>query len=353
MTEQVDADASAKQSRSPFVLGFVCTLAALTVFVLARSLLLVRGVLLLFVTAAVLAVGLDLVVQFLQRRGWRRGWAVAVVLLGLAVVVGAIAAVLVPVVVSQVSHLVARSPELVRDVRKNNTGALGQLDRRFHIADTLARKQPDVAAFITPGTVLVVVRTALGVAGAMLTMFALTIYLVIEMPSVKGALYRLYPRSRRARAALLTDEILRRTGGFILGNLLTSAVAGVGTAAWALALGIPFALALGLFVAIADLIPVVGSTLAGIVVALVALSVSLPVAVATVVFFIVYRLFEDYLLSPRVMRRTVDVSPITTIVALLMGGALLGIVGALLAIPVAAAVQLIMSEVVRPRLDET
>jgi len=106
-------------------------------------------------------------------------------------------------------------------------------------------------------------------------------------------------------------------------------------------------------VALADLIPVIGSTVAGAVVALVALSVSLPVAISTIVFFIVYRLFEDYLLSPRVMRRTVDVSPITTIVALLLGGALFGIVGALLAIPIAAAVQLIMSEVAYPRLDES
>ena len=339
--------------RSPFALGFVSTLAALLVYVLARSLVLARGVLLLVVTAAVLAVGLDLGVQWLEGRGLRRGFAVTAVLLGLTVAVVAIGAILIPVAVSQLTHLVERSPELVRDVRRNNTGLLGQLDHRFHIADTLSRKQPDLANLVTPGAVLGVVRTALGVVVATLSMLALTIYLVIEMPAVKHALYRLYPRSRRPRAILLTDEILRRTGGFILGNLLTSAVAGIGTSAWALALGIPFALALGLFVALADLVPVIGSTLAGLVVVLVALTVSLPVAVATFVFFVVYRLFEDYVLSPRVMRRTVDVSPITTIVALLVGGALLGIVGALLAIPVAAAIQLIMAEVVSPRLDES
>lgn len=339
--------------RSPFVVGFVCTIAVLLVYVLARSLVLARGVLLLLVTAGVLAVGLDLVAQWLQRRGLRRGLAVAVVIFGLVLIVCGIGVVLAPVLISQLSHLVVALPRLVRDARNNNAGVLGRLDARYHLVDALTRAEPDVAKLVTPGAVLGVIRTALGAAAAALTVLALTIYLVIAMPAVKAAIYRLYPRSRRARFVALSEEVLRRTGGFILGNLLTSAVAGVATAVWALAVGIPFAFALGLFVGLADLVPVIGSTVAGAVVALIALSVSLPVAVATVVFFIVFRLAEDYALSPRVMQRTVDVSPVTTIVALLIGGALFGIVGALLAVPVAAAIQLLMSEVAYPRLDRS
>jgi len=303
------------------------------------------------VTAGVLAVGLDLVAQWLQRRGLRRGLAVAVVIFGLVLIVCGIGVVLAPVLISQLSHLVVALPRLVRDARNNNAGVLGRLDARYHLVDALTRAEPDVAKLVTPGAVLGVIRTALGAAA--LTVLALTIYLVIAMPAVKAAIYRLYPRSRRARFVALSEEVLRRTGGFILGNLLTSAVAGVATAVWALAVGIPFAFALGLFVGLADLVPVIGSTVAGAVVALIALSVSLPVAVATVVFFIVFRLAEDYALSPRVMQRTVDVSPVTTIVALLIGGALFGIVGALLAVPVAAGIQLLMSEVAYPRLDRS
>jgi len=345
--------ANPEPARSPFAVGFVSTLAALAVYALARCLILARGVLLLFLTAAVLAVGLDLAAQGLQRRGCPRRTAVGVVLLGLVLSVAATAAVLAPVVVSQILHLVSQLPGLLGRARGNNVGVLGSLDRRFHFVDALGRAEPNLTRLVTLSSVLGVIRTALAALVGALTVLALTVYLVIEMPAVKAALYRMYPRTRRARASILTDEILRRTGGFILGNLLTSGVAGVGTTAWALAVHIPFAFALGLFVALADLIPVIGSTVAGAVVALVALSGSLPVAISTIVFFIVYRLFEDYLLSPRVMRRTVDVSPITTIVALLLGGALFGIVGALLAIPIAAAVQLIMSEVAYPRLDES
>jgi predicted PurR-regulated permease PerM len=106
-------------------------------------------------------------------------------------------------------------------------------------------------------------------------------------------------------------------------------------------------------VGLLDLIPIVGSTVAGIIVSLVALTVSLPVALATAAFYIVYRNAEDYLITPRVMRRTVDVPGLVTVIAVLIGGALLGIIGALIAIPVAAAIKLILEEVSYPRLDQS
>jgi predicted PurR-regulated permease PerM len=152
---------------------------------------------------------------------------------------------------------------------------------------------------------------------------------------------------------LLTDEILSRVGGYVLGNLLTSAIAGIGTWVWALALGIPYSLLLGLMVALLDLIPIVGSTVGGVIVALVGLTVSLPVAIATAIFYFLYRFFEDYLLTPRIMRRTVSVPGLVTVVATVIGAALLGIVGALVAIPVAAAIKLLAEEVAAPRLDES
>jgi predicted PurR-regulated permease PerM len=164
--------------------------------------------------------------------------------------------------------------------------------------------------------------------------------------------WRLAPARRRDRVRLLTEAVCGRVGGYVLGNLLTSLIAGVGTLIWALIFGIPDSLLLGVLVAILDLVPIVGSTVGGIIVALVALTVGLPVAVATVVFYIAYRLFEDYLITPRIMGRTVEVVGLVTVLAVLIGGALLGIVGALLAIPIAAAIKLLLEEIAFRRLDE-
>ena len=138
----------------------------------------------------------------------------------------------------------------------------------------------------------------------------------------------------------------------MLGNLVTSLISGIGTYLWLLAFGVRDALILALFVALFDLIPMVGSTIAGIVVTLVAFTRGVPIGIATGVFYIAYRYLEDYLLNPRVMKRTVKVSPGLTIVATLIGASLLGLVGALVAIPAAATIQLILEEVTIPRQNQ-
>lgn len=137
----------------------------------------------------------------------------------------------------------------------------------------------------------------------------------------------------------------------MLGNLLISLVAGILTFTFLAIFAVPYALLLSIFVAILDLLPVIGSTIAGVGVCLVALSVSLPVCLATAGFFVVYRLVEDYLLVPRIIGRAVKVPALVTVVAVLLGGALLGIVGALVAIPAAAALLLLGQEILFPRLD--
>ena len=164
-------------------------------------------------------------------------------------------------------------------------------------------------------------------------------------------LLRLTPRSRRSEVQPIIDAVFQRMGGFVLGNLVSSAIAGAGTFVWLEIVGVPYAGLLAVFVALVDLVPIVGSTLGGVAVSLVALTVSLQVAVATAIFYVLYQQFENYVLVPRVMKKTVDVSPLTTIIAALLGGALMGIVGALVAIPIAAAVQLMAQEVFVPRQD--
>jgi predicted PurR-regulated permease PerM len=150
----------------------------------------------------------------------------------------------------------------------------------------------------------------------------------------------------------LTDEVFGRVGGFMLGNLLTSLISGVGTFVWLLIFGVPYAILLALFVALFDLIPLVGATIAGVVVTLVALTRGLSIGIATAGFYIGYRYLEDYFLNPRVMRRTVKVKPGLTILATLLGASLLGLIGALVAIPVAATIHLLLEEIAFPRQNQ-
>ncbi len=184
------------------------------------------------------------------------------------------------------------------------------------------------------------------------TVLVLTVYLLADLPRIRRLIYRLTPSSRRARIILIGDEISVKVGRYVLGNLATSLIAGVGTLIWLLAFGVPYPIVLAVMVAVFDLIPVVGSTVAGVIVTLVALSVSLPVAIATAAFYIAYRLLEDYLIVPRIIGHAVSVPATATIVAVLVGGAVMGLIGALVAIPVAAAIDILLRETVFPRLDK-
>jgi predicted PurR-regulated permease PerM len=170
------------------------------------------------------------------------------------------------------------------------------------------------------------------------------------MPNIRATLYRFVPNSRRPRAILIGDRIFAKVGAYMIGNVVISVIAGLATFVWLIIFGVPYPLLLGIFVALLDLIPF-GSTVAGIIVALVALTVSVPVSIATVAFYVAFRLAEDYLLVPKIIGKAVEVPAVATLVAVLVGGALLGIVGALVAIPVAAAIQLLVQEVLFPKLD--
>ncbi len=191
----------------------------------------------------------------------------------------------------------------------------------------------------------------LSAATSVFVVAVLTVYFLASMPRIKLFAYRLAPQSRRTRVILIGDEIFTKVGGYVLGNVLTSGIAGLGSYIWMLVLGVPYPVLLALLVALLDLIPVIGSSIGGAIVVLVALSVSLPVAIATLCFYVGYRLAEDYLLVPRIMGRAVQVPAVVTVVAVLLGAALMGIIGALVAIPAAAALRLLIHEVAFRRLD--
>jgi len=252
-------------------------------------------------------------------------------------------------VVRQVTELVNALPRYARELN-NSSSFIGRINNRYHVEKTVQTYLTKGGGSIATG-VLGVGKIVLSAVASTVIVLVVSIYLLVDMPRFKRTVFSLSPRSRRARVVLIGEEIFSKVGGYVLGNVFISVITGIGTWAWCLALGIPYPLLLAVLVAVFDLVPVVGSTVGGIIVAVVGLTVSLPVAAATVAFYIAYRLVEDYLISPRIMRHTVQVPGLVTVVATLIGGTLLGIIGALIAIPVAAAINLLLNEVASPRLE--
>lgn len=334
--------------RAPFILGFLGALGVAIAYFLVRIVVDVSSVLLLVGIALFLAVGLEPAVQWLIRHRFPRIAAVGLILFCFLVVVGGFIAAAVPPIVAEVRDLAHNLPHYRAELAAGH-GFFGHLVTRFHLQKYVKGAKIDLSLF---GGVFGAGKLIISAFAAVTTVLALTIYFLIAMPAVRHLWLRFVPLSRRLRTESLTDDVFDRVGGFVLGNILTSVVAGVGTTLWLLAWGAPYPVLLGLFVALVDLVPIIGSTVGGVVVSLVALVRGVPVAIATAIFYSAYRLFEDYLLTPRVMGHTVRMSPGLTIVATLIGGSLLGLIGALVAIPVAATIQLVLEEVVFPRLSQ-
>ena len=337
--------------RSPFFIGMAAAAGVAVTYGLVELTIRARSVLVLIGLALFIAAGLDPAVGWLTRHGVRRWLAVIITLLTVAAAVAAFLAAAIPPLAAQASALVAELPRYMHSLQDHNS-QLGRLDAQYHIQQRLSRLISTRGSSLIGG-VLGAGELVLGAASALLVVAVLAVYFLADMPRIKLFAYRLAPHSRRTRVILIGDEIFAKVGGFVLGNFLTSVIAGLGTYLWMLAFGLPYPILLGLFVAFMDLIPVIGSTIGGAVVTLVALTVSLPIAALTLGFYVAYRLAEDYLLVPRVMGRTVRVPGVVSVVAVLVGGALMGIIGALVAIPAAAALRLLLEEVAFHRLDDS
>ncbi|HVM68136.1 MAG TPA: AI-2E family transporter [Acidimicrobiales bacterium] len=340
------------------MVGLTGALGVAVAYLLFRVVVDLSQVLLLIGLALFLAVGFDPAVAWLTRRRVPRLGAVVIVVLAILAVVAGFVAAALPPITKEVTTLTRDWPRYRQEI-VSGKGWLGQLAVRTHLNTYLASKTSSAPASggASPlgsnvlGGVLGIGRVVLSVFTSITVVLILTLYFMATLPSVRRLWLRAVPASRRERASAFTDQAFLRVGGYVLGNILTSVVAGAGTAVWCLALGIPYPVLLGLLVAILDLVPVIGSTIGGVVVALVGLTQGLGVGIATAGFYVAYRFLEDHLLNPWVMRRTVHVSAGLSIVASLMGAALLGVVGALIAIPVAATVQLVLDEVTFPSLD--
>jgi predicted PurR-regulated permease PerM len=330
---------------APFFRGFLLGLGLLVALVLGWAVREVQSVLVLVLVAVFLAVGLNPLVELLNRRGFRRGWAVATVTVAALGVLALIFYVLIGELGSQVTSLVDDAPHLIHDLRKHKS--IEHLDRRFHFLSAVEGKlrSPEVLERSLGGAL----NIGLSVLGALLSallIFVMTVYLLGALPQIKRVGYSLVPASRRERVAHLGDEILRRVGGYVVGAVLVALLAGTVTLVLLLSVGLGrYALPLALFVGLLDLVPLVGSVSGAAVVTLIGFATSLDTGIACLIVYLVYEPIEGYVVYPRVMRSSVDVPEIVTIVAVLLGGALGGIVGALVALPAAAAISLLTKEV--------
>ena len=316
---------------------------------LAQLLLSIRGILILIGLALFLAVGLEPAVSWLVHRRFPRWVAVTTVFVVALAAVGGFLVATIPVLVDQVSQLVQRAPGYLEQAN-DHSSLLGQLNERVQLQQRLEQTLNGRESIVVGG-LIGASQAAVSALTSFVILVVLTVYFLADLPRIRAVGYRLVPASRRPRAILLGDEIVAKVGSYVLGNLLISVIAGLVAYCWLLIFGVPYALLLSIMVAILDLIPVVGTITAGIIASLVALTVSLPVCLATVGFFVIYRLAENYLLIPRIIGNVVKVPALLTVVALIVGGALLGVVGAVIAIPVAAALQLLTREMLVPRLD--
>ncbi|HEX3488133.1 MAG TPA: AI-2E family transporter [Streptosporangiaceae bacterium] len=337
--------------RSPFFVGMTAAAGVAVTYGLVELLIRARGVLVLIGLALFVAAGLDPAVTWLSSRRLPRWTAVLIVLVAVLGVGAVFLATAIPPLTAQATLLAHQLPHYLHALRDPHS-ELGRLNDRYHIQARLQKLVTSRGSSIVGG-VLGAGAVVLSAATSLLVVVVLTVYFLAGLPQLKLFLYRLAPHSRRARVILLGDEIFTKVGGYVLGNVITSAIAGLGTYLWMLGWGIPYPALLGLLVALLDLIPVIGSTIGGAIVILVALTVSVPVALATLAFYVAYRVAEDYLLVPRIMGRTVQVPAVVTVVAVLIGGALLGLVGALVAIPAAATIRLLIQEITFRRMDRS
>ncbi|GGK59693.1 AI-2E family transporter [Ornithinimicrobium pekingense] len=354
-----DASAGAHTGRpwpavSPFYVGFTFAFGALLAWLLFQNLTRLTSVFTFLLVALFVTLALEPVVQWLTRRGVARPAAVFVVFLGLVGVVAAIGALVVPPIASQTAMLVDRAPAFLQELA--NEPWIADLDEQYAVSERITAEIESLT--VDGATISTIFGGVLGAAGwvagslvGVLTSAILTLYLLATLPRTKDAAYHLLPRSRRDRVSAIAEEIMRRVGGYALGQGAVATINAVCSWVMMQILGIPYPEMLAVLVGLLGLIPMVGATLGAVVVALAALSVSPTTTLVVIVYYVIYQQVENYVIVPNIMRRTVSVPGAVTVVAVLIGGTLLGVIGALIAIPVAAGLLLIYHEVLVPRQE--
>ena len=341
-------------TQHPFYFGFLAASGALVAITFLRALQSASQVFVLIIISLFLAMGLNPAVDYLQSRKLKRGASVGVVVVVALLVIILFALVVIPPVFSQANDLIDSAPQLIDSLKNNRT--IAELNNQYGVIDTLQAK---FESWVTDGKILTgafggvvgVGRTVLSGAFSTLTVLVLTLYFLSSLPSVTKIFYRLAPASRRERVSKIGDAIISRVGAFVGSQVLIAALAAIFVFFLSLGLNLPYAAALGMVILFVALIPLVGHFIGASIVILVALTESPTKALLALILYTLYVQIENYIITPRIMKRSLSIPGLVTILAALLGTSLLGLVGGLLAVPIAAAVLLIMDEVVFPKAD--
>jgi predicted PurR-regulated permease PerM len=340
----------------PFYFGFLAASGAVIAITLLRALASASDVFILLIISIYLAAGLNPAIEFFVKRGLRRGLSIFIVALSVIATAFLFIILVIPPVIRQVDLFIQSLPETIQSLTNNRQ--IARLNDQYQVIDNLVAQAQE---WITGGQlfatlyggVIGVGKTVLSGTFALLTVFVLTLYFMAALPKFLSVIYRLAPASRRNRVSAIGDAITNRIGIFVGSQILIAATAALFITLYGLILDIPYAAAIGMVVFFAGLIPLVGHFIGATIFTLVALTQSLGTAIAALVGYAIYQQIENYLVMPRIMKRSLSIPGIVTIVAALLGSALFGLIGAILAVPMAAALLLILEEVVFPKSDRS
>jgi predicted PurR-regulated permease PerM len=331
------------------ILGLV-----IAVWALLRIISIARHIIVWFLIALFLALAINPLVEWLQRRGVRsRGLASGSAFLLVLLVIVLIGALFIPTAVRNTNNFVDAVPGYVDDITKGR-GRLGFLETKYHVVEKVREQIQKGGArrlLGLSGTAVAITKGVINIVVGIVTVAFLTFFMLLEGPQWIERLFGLLPPESQPRWRKVGHDIYRTVGGYVTGNLAISLIAGTLTTIVLLLTGVPFAVALGLLVAILDLIPLAGATIAAILIGTVAFLHSVFAGIVVVGFFILYQQFENHLLQPLVYGRTVQLSPLVVLIAVLVGAEIAGVLGALAAIPVAGAIQVILVDYLRARRE--
>lgn len=303
--------------------------------------------------ALFMSLAINPAIEWLHRRHVnRRGVAVGIIFGGVFALLALAAALVVPALVSQVTDFVNAVPGYIKDLTAGR-GPLGFLETKYHVVERVQKAVHNGGggAKISSGAGFLVAagRTIAETVAATFTIVFLTLFMLLEGPQTVERGYALLPERSRDRWRAIGHDIYATVGGYVTGNLLISLIAGVAYGLVLLVLGVPFPVALGFLVAVLDLIPLAGASIAGLIVVLVALATGTTEGIVMAVFVVVYQLVENHVLQPVIYGRTVQLSPLVVLLAVLIGSQVAGVLGALAAIPVAGALQVVLRDQIAHR----
>lgn len=354
--------------QNAFRVGLVGTLGVGVGLVILMSIASLSTILTYVGAALFLALGLEPAVSWFERRGVPRWGAILIVMTGVAALVAALLLAVIPIIVDQIGQLVERVPVLIASLNSQEWVAetISSLQDQFpllnveEIWDSISGgvvdfvSDPDKISELAGGVWQVAVAVGSGVFGVLIVVI-LTLYFTASLNGMKRGVYQLVPASRRARFADLTEQISQSVGRYVIGQVSLAAINGIASFIFLSLIRAPFSAVLAFVAFVFSLVPLVGTLTGSIVIVLVCLIPGLGsplTALVAAIYYLVYMQIEAYVLSPRIMNHAVKVPGALVVVAALAGGVLLGILGALIAIPVAAALMLIMKQVVIPRQNE-